>query len=101
MTYRNYFGNQNSTLGSVVPLAMFLISRDEEKGCNLITKMKHFKYLNPVIKVVEKSLQFHLQSEMSKIFQDIVPKGPLKIDTQIGDADAICHQHLIKIIDAD
>ena len=23
MTYRSYFGNQNSTLGSVVPLAMF------------------------------------------------------------------------------
>ena len=24
MTYRSYFGNQNSTLGSVVPLAMYL-----------------------------------------------------------------------------
>ena len=25
MTYRSYFGSQNSTLGSVVPLAMFVL----------------------------------------------------------------------------
>ena len=28
MTSRNYFGKQNSTLGSVVPLAMFVFIRD-------------------------------------------------------------------------
>ena len=27
MIYRSYFGKQNSTLGSVVPLAMFFIKR--------------------------------------------------------------------------
>ena len=38
MTYRSYFGNQNSTLGSVVPLAMFytfLIADLSRTTCNV------------------------------------------------------------------
>ena len=33
MTYRSYFANQNSTLGSVVPLAMFFL---QKKCCILV-----------------------------------------------------------------
>ena len=37
MTYRSYFGNQNSTLGSVVPLVMFLSysSKSTSHSCQL------------------------------------------------------------------
>ena len=47
MTLRSYFANQNSTLASVVPLAMFLISSKlmillgESTGCLAQPSHKH------------------------------------------------------------
>ena len=86
MTFRSYFGNQNSTLGPVVPLAMFL--NEDQK---IMTMREFFLYFYLYVLPIQGSRKGKVQEKEERLNREekLLPGLKRQVQVHAGRLDTV------------
>ena len=86
MTFRSYFGSQNSTLGPVVPLAMFL--NEDQK---IMTMREFFLYFYLYVLAIQGSRKGEVQEKEERLNREekLLPGLKRQVQVHAGRLDTV------------